>query len=259
MAGGAMLLPAAWPGLASAQSPSASPSPSPSPSPQQSVPRPSGSKPMQIGVIGSGRIGGTVGGLWVKAGYPVLFSSRHPEQLKPLVDGLGPLARAGTVAEAVAFGDVLFVAVPYGALPEIGKEHGRAMAGKVVLDATNAYRHRDGAAGEEALANGIGATTAKYLPGTRIVRAFNFTSANDFATRHHQEPRIAIPIAGDDRAALDTASDLVRAAGFEPVVVGPLKIADSFAPGGPLFRQVGSAEDLRQKARAAVPAEPAGR
>lgn len=249
--GGAMLLPAAWPGLASAQSPS--------PSPRQSVPRPSGSKPMQIGVIGSGRIGGTVGGLWVKAGYPVLFSSRHPEQLKPLVDGLGPLARAGTVAEAVAFGDVLFVAVPYGALPEIGKAHGRGMAGKVVLDATNAYRHRDGAAGEDALANGIGPTTAKYLAGARIVRAFNFTSASDFATRHHQEPRIAIPIAGDDRAALDTASELVRAAGFEPVVIGPLKIADSFAPGGPLFRQVGSADELRQKAKAAVPAQPAGR
>jgi len=59
---------------------------------------------MKIGIIGSGNIGGTVGELWVKAGHQVLFSSRNPEQLKPLVDKLGPLARAGTVKEALTFG-----------------------------------------------------------------------------------------------------------------------------------------------------------
>ena len=56
----------------------------------------SGAK-MRIGIIGSGHIGGTIGGLWVKAGHPVLFSSRHPEELKDLVAGLGALAQAGTV------------------------------------------------------------------------------------------------------------------------------------------------------------------
>lgn len=65
--------------------------------------------PLKIGVIGSGHIGGTIGGLWVKAGHPVLFSSRHPEELKDLVGGLGPLAQAGSVEQAVAFGDVAFI------------------------------------------------------------------------------------------------------------------------------------------------------
>ncbi len=60
-----------------------------------------GASPMKIGVIGSGNIGSAVGTLWVKAGHQVLFSSRHPENLKQLVDGLGPLARAGTVDEAL--------------------------------------------------------------------------------------------------------------------------------------------------------------
>src|SRR3984893_18967001 len=60
----------------------------------------------KIGVIGSGKIGGTIGGLWVNAGHPVLFSSRHPEELKDLVSGLGSLAQAGTVDQAVAVGDV---------------------------------------------------------------------------------------------------------------------------------------------------------
>jgi hypothetical protein len=57
------------------------------------------SKNLKIGVIGSGHIGGTIGSLWVKAGHSVLFSSRHPEELKPLIDSLGPLAKAGTVRD----------------------------------------------------------------------------------------------------------------------------------------------------------------
>src|ERR1700746_3539507 len=64
-----------------------------------------GASPLKVGVIGSGHIGGTIGGLWVKAGHSVLFSSRHPEELKPLIDSLGPLAKAGTVADALDFGD----------------------------------------------------------------------------------------------------------------------------------------------------------
>src|SRR5712671_1842944 len=68
------------------------------------------SKPMKIGVIGSGRIGSTIGGLWVKAGHEVMFSDRDPEQVKRAIDGLGPRARAGSVAEAAAFGDAILVA-----------------------------------------------------------------------------------------------------------------------------------------------------
>ena len=101
-AGGALLLGAAWPARALAQT---------------------GGGKGKIGIIGSGKIGGTIGGLWVKAGHSVFFSSRHPEELKDLVSGLGSLAQAGTVAQAVAFGDVIFVAVPYKALPEVGKEN----------------------------------------------------------------------------------------------------------------------------------------
>ncbi|QBY50450.1 MULTISPECIES: NADPH-dependent F420 reductase [Cupriavidus] len=204
--------------------------------------------PGRIGVIGSGRIGGTIGGLWVKAGHPVLFSSRHPEALKPLVDGLGPLARAGTVAEAIAFADVLFLATPYNALPQLSQENAGAWSGKIVLDATNAFAQRDGAIADEAQRNGIGITTAKYLRGARVVRAFNFMGATNFANEHHRPGGlIAVPIAGDDEAALQVAARLVRDAGFEPVVVGPLASADRFAPGGPLFRQIGTAEEFRRK------------
>src|SRR3982751_2906285 len=81
---------------------------------------------LRIGTIGAGRIGGTGGGLWVKAGHPVMFSSKNPDEGKELAARLGPLARAGTVADAIAFGDVVFLAVPYGAMAEVGRDHGAA-------------------------------------------------------------------------------------------------------------------------------------
>src|ERR1700680_615001 len=103
--------------------------------PWRALAQATGGPKLRIGVIGSGHIGGTIGGLWVKAGHPVLFSSRHPDDLKDLVAGLGELAKAGTVEQAIAFGDVLFIAVPYGALPQIGQDYGAALKGKIMLDA----------------------------------------------------------------------------------------------------------------------------
>src|SRR5262245_24984556 len=88
---------------------------------------------LKIGIIGSGNMGSTLGTLWVKSGHPVLFSSRHPEELKKLVDGLGPLARAGTVREALAFGDVIFIAVRYAACSQIGTDYAQEVKGEIVI------------------------------------------------------------------------------------------------------------------------------
>jgi predicted dinucleotide-binding enzyme len=202
----------------------------------------------RIGVIGSGHIGGTIGALWIKAGHPVLFSSRHPDELTDLVTGLGAPAQAGTVDQAIAFGDVLFIAVPYGALPQIGQDYGGALKGKIMLDACNAFAARDGAVADEAQANGIGVTSQKYLPGTRLVRAFNTMSYKIFASEANRpDPKLAIPIAGDDPEAVQVAAGLVRDAGFDPVVVGKLADAARFAHGGPGYGQQVSAAELKQK------------
>jgi predicted dinucleotide-binding enzyme len=203
---------------------------------------------MRIGIIGAGRIGGTIGGLWVKAGHPVMFSSRHPEELKDLVAGLGSLASAGTVAQAIAFGDALFIAVPYGALPQIGKDHGSALKGKVLLDACNAVASRDGNVADEVEQEGIGVVSQKYLAGARLVRAFNTMSYTIFAREANRPaPRLAIPIAGDDPDAVKVAAGLVRDAGFDPVVVGKLGDARRFQRGGPGYGQSVSAAELKQK------------
>jgi hypothetical protein len=207
----------------------------------------SGAK-IPLGTIGSGHIGSTVGGLWVKDGHKVLFSSRHPEELKDLVAGLGPLAQAGTVDQAIAFGDAVLISVPYGALPQIGRDHGPALKGKIVLDTCNAVVGRDGPIAEEVERDGIGMTSQKYLPGTRLVRAFNTMSYMIFAQEANRpDPRLAIPIAGDDPEAVRIAAGLVRDAGFDPVVVGKLVDAKLFQRGGPGYGQRVTAAELKQK------------
>jgi predicted dinucleotide-binding enzyme len=203
-----------------------------------------GASPAKIGIIGSGHIGG----LWIKKGHPVMFSSRHPEELQEMVTKLGSLAQAGTVEQAIAFGDVLFIAVPYGALPQIGKDHAAAMAGKVMLDACNATAARDGAVADEVEQNGVGVTSQKYLPGTRLVRAFNTMSYMIFAREANRpDPKLAIPIAGDDAQAVQIAAGLVRDAGFDPVTVGKLADARRFQRGQPGYGQQVSAAELKQK------------
>lgn len=215
--------------------------------PWLAIAQPAGNAKSKIGVIGSGRIGGTIGGLWVKAGHPVFFSSRHPDELKDLVAKLGPLAHAGPVPDAIAFGEVIFIAVPYGALPQIGRDYGAALKGKIVLDACNAVQSRDGDIAKEAESDGIGVTSQKYLPGTRVVRAFNTMSYAIFAREANRpEPRMAVPIAGDDPEAVKVAQELVRDAGFEPVVVGKLVDAARFQRGAPGYGQSVTAAELRK-------------
>jgi predicted dinucleotide-binding enzyme len=202
---------------------------------------------MKIGVIGSGRHGGAIGSLWVKAGHPVMFSSRHPDQLKDLVAELGPLASAGLPQEAAAFGEAILVAVPYGALPQVGRDLAPMLKGKVVLDACNAVASRDGEIADEVKANGIGITSQKYLPGTRLVRAFNTLGSRILAREANRpDPRMAIPLAGDDADALKVAAELVRDAGFDPVIVGPLARASEFAMGAPGYGQQVSAAELKR-------------
>ena len=213
------------------------------------APAQTGGGKAKIGVIGSGKIGGTIGGLWIKAGHPVFFSSRHPEELKELVSGLGSLAQAGTVDQAVAFGDVLFIAVPYGAVPKIGEQYAAGWKGKVMLDACNAVAGRDGQAlADEVERDGIGVVSQKYLPGARIVRAFNTMGFGVFAKEANRpDPKLAVPIAGDDPEAVQVAAGLVRDAGFDPVVVGKLADARKFQRGQSGYGQQVSAAELKQK------------
>ena len=203
--------------------------------------------PLKIGIIGAGHIGGTLAKLWVAAGHEVLISSRHPEELRPLAQSLGPKASVGTPRDAALFGDVVLVSVPYGALPQVGRDLKAELAGKIVLDTGNPYPQRDGDMALEARRVGTGVASPRYLPGVRLVRAFNAINSDDLAHEAHRSgPLIAIPLAGDDPEALAVAQRLVKDAGFDPVVVGSLSRAHEFDVGTPVYTRLMTAPQLRQ-------------
>jgi len=203
--------------------------------------------PLKIGIIGTGEIGGTLARLWVQAGHQVLISSRHPDRLRGLAQELGPQARVGTPREAALFGEVVLLSVPYAAEPQIGRDLRSELAGKIVLDTGNPYPQRDGQMAVDARRAGTGVASAEFLPGVRLVRAFNAINSGDLAGEAHRKgERYAIPLAGDDASALALAQRLVRDAGFDPVVVGPLARAREFDVGTAVYTRLMSAAQLRQ-------------
>jgi predicted dinucleotide-binding enzyme len=203
--------------------------------------------PVKIGIIGTGDIGGALARHWAAAGHQLLISSRHPEKLQALARELGPNVKTGTPREAAAFGDVVMLAVPYGATPQVGRDYATELKGKIVIDAGNPYPSRDGDMAVRDRVRGTGVASAEYLPGTRLVRAFNAINAGPLASQAFRKPeRIGIPLAADDPAALKIAAQLVSDAGFDPVPVGKLSRAREFDYGTPVYVRGMTAAELRK-------------
>lgn len=188
----------------------------------------------KIGIIGSGNVGSAIGAVWVKAGHEVMFSSRNLEHDESLAADLGAGARAGTPREAAAFGDVLLVAVPYSALPDVGKDLADLIKDKVVIDASNPFPNRDGAIANWARDKGAGLASAELLAGAHVVRAFNAIGAASMGSAYQEPGRIGMPIAGDDAAAIAVASALIEEIGYEPVLIGGSEMGRYLLPGTPL-------------------------
>lgn len=203
------------------------------------------SKP-KIGFIGAGHIGGTLAKIWTEAGYQVMLSARDLGPVKELAARLGPNAHAGTPQEAAAWGDVVVVTVPYAALPQIGRDYAVQLKGKVVIDTCNPYLGRDGDMAKDAIAKGTGVMDPIYLPGTRLVRAFNSITYTALAQDgHHPGQLYGIELAADDAEALTVVKRLVADAGYEPVVVGDLATAKKFDQGAPVYPKAMLASDMR--------------
>ena len=203
---------------------------------------------MRIGIVGAGMIGSTVAKLWAEAGHEVRLASRHPEELQPLVEKMGKRASAGTPEDAAKFGEVVMLTVPLKAVPDLARDLAPALAGKVVLDTGNAYEKRDGIAARESTRHPRGSAgwAAAKFPGARWVKAFNTVYFKVLASEAHRDgDRVGIPLAGDDREAVEIAARLVRDAGFDPVIVGTLVRGREFEPGTRPYNTGVSGQELR--------------
>jgi predicted dinucleotide-binding enzyme len=205
------------------------------------------SKPMKIGVVGSGRIGSTLGTLWAKAGHEVMFSDRDVETAQRAAKEAGARARTGTVEEAVAFGDAVLIAVPYFALPAVAKQVGAQLKGKLVIDPNNPVPGRDGELGVQAKEKGAAVSTAAILPGARLVRSFNSWGYSTMAREANRPaPRMAMPLAADDPATLKLGAQLVADAGFDPVPAGTLAASKAFDLGSSVSGRILTADEMRK-------------
>jgi predicted dinucleotide-binding enzyme len=190
-----------------------------------------------VGLIGSGRIGSTVARLGVAAGHRVVLSnSRGPQTLQDLAGELGPLARAGTVAQAAADGDIVVVTIPLKAYLSVPAE---PLAGKAVIDTDNYYPQRDGQISE--LDSGSVTSSEllqRHLPASRVVKAFNnifFKHLKSLARPAGAADRTFLPIAGDDPDAKRAVTAFLDSIGYGTVDAGSLAESWRQQPGTPVY------------------------
>ncbi len=202
----------------------------------------------KIGVVGAGNVGGTVARLFAGAGYEVAVSnSRGPDTLHDLVQDIGHGAQALTAEEAVAFGEIVVVAVPLGRYRDVPVT---ATAGKIVIDTDNYYPQRDG---QITVLDDDTTTSsqllAEHLPDARVVKALNVIPMGQLASMG-QPPgaagRIAIPIAGEDADAKRVVAELIDRIGYDSVDVGSLSDTRVMQPNAPLSGVSLTAADVRQ-------------
>lgn len=179
---------------------------------------------MNIGVVGSGMIGGTLARICSRAGHEVAIANRRgPGSLRELV-AENPGVREVSVGEALTSGVLCVLAIPFGALSRIPTD---VPDGHVVVDATNYYAQRDGRVAS--LEKGVDTSSeivARHLAGARVVKAFNTIYFRDLATQGRDAPlaeRRAIFIAGDDADAKARVTELIESIGFGAVDTGPLR------------------------------------
>jgi predicted dinucleotide-binding enzyme len=193
---------------------------------------------MNVGIIGSGNMGASMGKAWARKGHQVLFSfSRNPRDLKAVADSTGPNARTGTPAEAATFGEVILLAVPWGAVPVALREAGD-LAGKVLFSCVNCLK-------PDFSGLAVGTTTsaaeeiAKLAPGAKVVEAIP-PMAQILASESHRlgGQQLSVFSCGDDSDAKQRVARLLSDLDLEPVDAGPLSSARYTEPAGMLAVQL---------------------
>ena len=182
---------------------------------------------MHIGVIGAGKLGATLAEWCAESGHDVAVTSRHPERLGGLVDRIGEHAMAMPVADAAAYADAVLFAPDWPSAHEAIDLAGGALAGKVVIDATNPPKATpDGRSGLE--------TLMSWAPEAHWVKAFNTLPTSILTRRRGHDPLLAEFVCTDLVDARLTASKLIRDLGFAPVFAGRADTARFVETGGPL-------------------------
>lgn len=177
-------------------------------------------------------MGGSLARQFAAAGHKVMLSARDKEHAEACADGCGANAKAGTISEAVKFGEVVVLAVPYIQLASALKSAGE-LKGRILLDITNALTPDF-----KSLAVGFSTSAAEELaalaPKAKVVKAFNTIFADVVRNPEFSEGKPAVFVVSDHKDAKRQIMDLASDIGFEPLDAGPLKNARLLEPLGML-------------------------
>lgn len=201
---------------------------------------------MNIGIIGAGNMGSSLGKLWAEKGHKLMFSySRDMTKLEKIARSIGSNARVGTPAEAVEFADVIVLSVPYGAVADALKTAG-SLEGKILFSIVNALL-------PDMSGMAVGTTTsaaeeiAKLAPGARVVEALPvFAEVLNSPSHRFGEQLATVFYTGDDEAAKQVVADLLREIDVEPINAGGLKNSRYVEPAMMLLIQLAYTQQLGQ-------------
>jgi 8-hydroxy-5-deazaflavin:NADPH oxidoreductase len=184
---------------------------------------------MKIAIIGAGRVGAALGTRWAAGGHQVMYGVRKPDdaRIKALLADT-PKGRAGSVAEAAAFGDVVVLATPWSATENAIRAAG-SLAGKVVVDVTNPLNETFSGLTVGRTSSG-GEMVAGWAKGAKVIKTLNSTGSNNMLDPKYGKDAVSMFVCGDDAAAKATVSELVKALGFDVVDAGPLASARLLEP-----------------------------
>jgi 8-hydroxy-5-deazaflavin:NADPH oxidoreductase len=201
---------------------------------------------MNIGIIGTGNMGSSLGKIWAENGHKIMFSySRDTTKLEKIASSIGSNASVGTPAEAVKFADVVVLAVPYGAIEDALKAAG-SVEGKLLFSIVNALL-------PDMSGMAVGTTTsaaeeiAKLAPGARVIEALPvFAEVLNSPSHRFGDQLATVFYTGDDEAAKQVVADLLREIDVEPIDAGSLKNSRYVEPAMMLLIQLAYTQQLGQ-------------
>ena len=195
---------------------------------------------MRIGILGSGLMGGKLGILFARAGHDVVFSyAKSTKKLEQLAREAGGKARAGTPREAAEDADAMLLAVHWLRFDDVLKQAGDLSA-RVILSCSLPMSE-DNSELVVGRTSSAAEVLAKKLPKAYVVSAFNTVPSEALFgvyQARNKARRPSLVYCGDDADAKKLAARLIRDVGFDPVDVGPLRIARYTEPFALLMAQI---------------------
>lgn len=189
-----------------------------------------------IGIIGAGKLGTTLARLGVQSGFHVLIGSRHKvADLSWVIDTMAPGAVTLSTADVIAQADIIVLALP---LSHVQDLDAAALAGKVVLDATNYWQEVDGTVNNiSSVTESSSEVVQRLLPKSLVAKAFNHMGYHDLEIEVDRHPgaRRAMAYATDHDEIRPLIERTLTQFGFAPVDLGPLRFGLLLEPGSPLF------------------------